>query len=535
MIVSASRTDLIFLFFVETSRPLGTKVVDSCVKSGVPIARKFSTCGFGESMVSCKCIYVRRKRKDASEMLNIIFEYDNLRKWISICFAVVMLTVLLLTGLVGCSGDKERIVDPIPQAKVDLAPTDELILEIPNYQYFYDKQFVKAIDIFKKTYLNVNVIVNTVGDIDNTPNDQYQKQISNELMAGSGPDILITEYFQDLYKTMDTGAFLNLSSVIEQDEEFHMEEYNEAVMNAGSYKDGCYFIPITYTLPILISEQGALDAVGFDLSKDADFVSFYHEIAECLPKMQENPSFTRALLQSVSHTYVDTAGVRLVDYARKKILPDEASFKAMCEAVKPYWAIDIAEEWPERYSPFDIPSGSFLFTYEERPNTSVFFSWSRMTIMEQTPVLSAIHTMDGGLNAEVISGLAIRAGSTNQLNAWNFIKIMLSEAVQYGRPGGNETTGFPVNKAALLHELEEVKKEDAKCAFIDGVWMCPAVPWEEKEPYLALHDAITNTSFENWPIHVFFYECMSPYFEDKKSYDDCVAELKSKLTLYVSE
>lgn len=440
---------------------------------------------------------------------------------------MLFMLCLLFSGLVGCN-----------QEAIDLTTTDELVIYVPGYKYFDtdDKKFRKAISDFKMEYPDVNLVVETIGDESNSPYDQYQSRVNSELMAGSGPDIILTEYFQDLYKSIDMGVFLDLSSIIEQDREFMMEEYNEVVMSAGAYKGGQYMLPTSYYLPVLITEQEALRSIGFDVNESTDFVSFFTEIAKCLPKMQENPTFSRVIVSRIDDRILNTSGIKLYDYEQEEVLPDEAVFKTLCEVIKPYWPIETSDNWPNATTKVseNILIGSYFFYSDWTPSTNCLLVWSEIKAFQGTPILTAIRTIDGGLNAEVLKGLAIRAGSKNQRNAWNFIKIMLSETIQYSIPGYGIIEGFPVNKAALLREITDVSNEDSWTGLNQGVFLL-AIPWEEKEPFLQLHESITSVSFRNIIFLGIFQNCMESYLLDERPYDECVMELINNVKLYVSE
>ena len=68
----------------------------------------------------------------------------------------------------------------------------------------------------------------------------------------------------------------------------------------------------------------------------------------------------------------------------------------------------------------------------------------------------------------------------------------------------------------------------------DGL-LYAAVPWEDKESFLRLHESITGASIRNVVFLGIFQNCMEPYLYGEVSYDECVAELINKLNLYVSE
>ncbi|MCL2747153.1 MAG: extracellular solute-binding protein [Oscillospiraceae bacterium] len=452
----------------------------------------------------------------------------------------VSLAAALLMGLLlvvaGCQ-PSNNIVNPIPDTPIDLTPTDELVLYLPGYQ-FLDPGFMAAVKAFENTYPGVKVTVEVIGAPDRVPEGDYQTRINTEAMAGTGPDVFLTSYFFDMYETMELGAYLNLEPIIAEDEDFALEDYNGTVMDAGVYKGGRYIIPLKYYLPILLTEQGILDDIGFDIAQDVNFISFFNEVADSLPKARENPSFIRLLGDRIAYEFTQIAGVSLIDREREIILPDEKGLRAVCESYKPYWVIDSLRD--DQATTFGgnvwsvIQEGAIVFGEYQLDIFNTVFDLSQMKATGYTPVLSAIRRADGGLNASVGQSVAIRAGSPNQLNAWRYIKILLSESMQNGGSDIARSCGFPVNKAALRRELDGILKEDTLINTPEGKRIFQAVPWSDKEPYLVLHESITSCTLPDMATN-WLYSSMKPWFDGKKSYEDCLEDLRQRLTLYFSE
>ena len=252
-----------------------------------------------------------------------------------------------------------------------------------------------------------------------------------------------------------------------------------------------------------------------------------------------NPEFNRMFNDRLMYTAVKKADINVFDFENMNILPNEAKVKAFCEAYKPYYLTDV-KSVPEVFFGYEgLPFGIHFFqNYDASVN--IFFDYSRLKDLEYNPSFSAIRTMDGGLNATVYEGLAVRSGTKNAENAWNFIKIMLSEEMQYSQPGGyGGLNAFPVNVAALGRQIDEILQTDTKVGFgtSDGKYEsfnCPAVPPEEKEPYMALHDSVISCALFNHNTNAVFFYCMEPFFADQKSYDECIDDFRSGMEKYIA-
>ena len=470
--------------------------------------------------------------------MTFITKNKDSRHRVVVCCISLLILSILIASLTGCRRNNDGIVD----AKVDLTPTDELIIYIPNYQYF-NSNFSTIANLLRWGNDAINVTIERFGDADDYLMEQYQSRLSTELMAGTGPDIIFTQYFNDIYKTIDSGLFLNLNEIIEQDDDFNLDDYYAPVMDAGIYKGGRYVIPLSFNVPIMLSEQGMLDKIGFDLSKNTDFISFLTEATNRMPAVREiNPRGTM-VISLLSHTLLNISGIKLVDFENGTILPDEESFRRLCEAFKLYYEYDFTSSY-DYTTMLDLFTDGTMFFYGSFASFGHLFNWGHLMSSGYEPVYTGIKDMQGGLHATVDQGVAIRAGSKNQLNAWNFIKRLLWEETQYARPGSLESGAFGsnvVNKAALERKIDYFGLSSISVGFYEGVFLIPIIPEEDRQQLKDLINSITSCSLDyNLSIHdvitsEFFWPIMGPYFNGDQTYDEAVEQLKQRLRFYISE
>ena len=480
--------------------------------------------------------------KNLKRRLAAIVENKVTRRWVAVGCAVILLGGLLLVWLGGFGGGGAGgIVDPIQDAPVNLTPTDNLVIYVPAWSKYSD-DLEYAVKLYKEKYRDVNVTVETIGDENDETGQQYADRVRVELMAGTGPDVILAspDIFPNLYGTMDTGAFLNLSSIIADDGDFNMDDYIQPVIDAGLYKEGRYLIPYSYQYSSIVAYSDSMSKVGFDMTKNTNFTSFFDELDGCLPKLQENPSFLGAFYDSDDYfkTAVFDSGLTLVDFERQSVLPDEAGLKAFCEAFKPYWDIDQSSHpWGGFFDHFSDES-SLFDRYDSMYYTLIWgAALANGDAIQRDNEVSAIYGMDGGLHARVGSALAIRSGSPNQYNAWNFIKIMMSEKEQEGQYRNGPKSGSPVNRSALTVVQNTGGME--VFGWIDSntgtEYTKRPFTEEEMQPIRDLDVSVTNCVIPNYDTVEILRECMTPWFNDEKSYDECVTALRQKLTFYVSE
>jgi len=146
--------------------------------------------------------------------------------------------------------------------------------------------------------------------------------------------------------------------------------------------------------------------------------------------------------------------------------------------------------------------------------------------------IDAMRGLDGSLQAHATLSAAIRAGSPNKLNAYNFIRILLSAKFQ------NDSTSatfleYSVRRASISRRMHDLN---------DAGWDLSAwerLSLEEVQAYLDLVLSVEKCSLirsvKYSPLYKLFLETMLPYFRDQKDLDECLKELDYRLMIYASE
>jgi hypothetical protein len=182
--------------------------------------------------------------------------------------------------------------------------------------------------------------------------------------------------------------------------------------------------------------------------------------------------------------------------------------------------------------------GRILFDRINFDHIGVLWSYAIMRDRRFDPVLTAIQDHNGGVHAIIEQSVAIREGSPNYANAWEFIKLLLDESTQYGRIGSNEGwafRGFVVNNAALERQITEVLQEDTSLNTGEGTVDVKAMSMDEKQVLIDLINSISSVSLNNFVIGNFYSESMEPFFTGRQSHDNAMDELRRRLRIYISE
>jgi ABC-type glycerol-3-phosphate transport system substrate-binding protein len=223
-------------------------------------------------------------------------------------------------------------------------------------------------------------------------------------------------------------------------------------------------------------------------------------------------------------------GIELVDFETGTILPNEDGLKKLLDAYKPYYTICFDySRYIENVTPEHLTGGAVIF--ESLWYINNFFEKTSQLKTKDDFEIFVIPGIDGHLSAvAALSTMGIRSGSPNQQNAWNFIKLMLSSNFQ-----SSFTSGSPIHIDSIKYKVEYSH------GFFDGAIhngnvIHTKLSDAEKQAYL---DIILNVddcfTYESRPVQWMFNDHMTPYLEDKVSYETAIAGLRNQLRLYISE
>jgi len=385
-------------------------------------------------------------------------------------------------------------------------------------------RFTPVINRYRVIYPNVNLTVESaMGDY-----EAYSTRLSTELMAGTGPDLFSPCQMEnaDILKLAEAGVFMDLNVLIESDKDFNLDDYVGAVMDGGVLNGKRYLIPHNFLIRKFLYLPSRLESLGFDETKINDPASFLNELVRTLPKASELGSFISMYNGNIFFHVFETSGIRIIDAETKTILPDEKQLEEYIKAYKPYYNYDFfayseIEWWHETIAAY-LNSRMIIF---DRIASSITFITHAGSIKKFGEYqLHAMPHINGENPVVIANVLAIREGSPNVQNAWNFIKLILSEENQ----GRRHFQLTPVHKDSIFLQIKSTY-ENFKDDFTE-------MSNEEFEMYYSLVTGVTKWSFyERYYKINFLFDYFEPYFKDEISYEDAVARLKNDLRLYLSE
>ena len=479
-------------------------------------------------------------KKDMKSRLSAIMDAGRKRGGVIIAAIIVM--GVLATGLV-LAINTDKPVDTLKNTKSQtdeqgdeiqinyleqLPETDKLVLyRTPINSWMIDP----AINIFGEMYPDVEIEVRDFGMDDS---NDYEMFLRTELPAGKGPDLLVMgNEFPDIYKTMDTGIFCDLNDFIGSDPDFGLDDCNKVVMDSGVYKGKRYLVPLAYETNILLTSEEALAAAGMSAENLKTFDGYAGEVKRYL----EQYASTKALYAHGANLgylmLFPWSGLRIIDYENKKVNVDGADFKKVMEAYKDIFAQDTTGPNPTFYVAEALKNGDILFYKTQQPFP--FVTYYGEVRVESSPLYFPFPAVNGKTTAEAKYLASIPVSAPNKANAYAFLKILLSEKIQFGDVNSllNGRYYMPVLNTVFDAMASSVSE------YLEG-WtyngVLTAVSAETIRDYLDMYANVEDCQLYVYDVITeLFNTYMMPYFKGDDTYDNCLNRARNWLELYISE
>ncbi|MDR2572251.1 MAG: extracellular solute-binding protein [Oscillospiraceae bacterium] len=408
---------------------------------------------------------------------------------------------------------------PIETLEIDPTQTGELVIYPPPFSLFW---LDPVINLYKEVYPNVDLIIEDLG------NDfyAYGTRVSAELMAGTGPDIIFPAlmFGADMFKMADAGAFLDLNELIEQDDSFNLDDYIKPVMDGGIYRGKRYIMPFSYTVNVMLSTPSKLNEIGFDISQMDDPLSFINEVVRTLPKAQENSMFQSTLSGGMWIYLLTSSGTKYIDFETNTVLPNEEFLEDLVKAYKPYRPFDHAIYDAQHTH---LLNGTVIFGGCSNILDFIMLGSQLKTFGDIQ--MNVIPDISGNIRTFNTLGASIRASSDNNQNAWNFIKLLLSQENQ----SRDTFQNIPVHKNSIIAQIE------SKYNYWDGAMdnmVFTKLSADEIQTFIDMVININQSSaFHSSPADAIFLKHIELYYKDEITYDDAIARVRNDLNLYLSE
>ena len=423
-----------------------------------------------------------------------------MKKFVSILLAVVLIFSVLTC--VGCEADKK---------------------EENTITYYHYEPYVSPVSILIYQYNekceNVQNRINIV-EFDNI--EKMTSQLTTELMAGKGPDIITSGELSLLSssteKLIKQGVFANIDDIISN------------ILDAGIYDGKRYFIPVTFEPQILLSSSSKLSKY---LDNEQPNLT-YDNIKE-LSGSINNDDNNQALFSSVEdykNVFLNLINENVDLYSQEYDF-DSDDFRKSVTSLK------------ELYSSNEKNEDNIVSMLSSNGQIELFALYDEIADIENDndePIILNTPNKDGESTGAITDAIFISNNSDNKEKALEFIEYALSEKVQSDFCGANieeylPTTSYgsgweyPVNNESyskLFDKAKEVKYINNTANISEANFMYAKDYVDNIKSYrlYGLYDYY-NTEVIG--------DIVDKFLSDEIDENKFIKELKSKTEIYLEE
>lgn len=527
----------------------------------------------------------------------------NMKKNIFSKATTMVLLICILFSLVACSDDGEYITKGTnlveEQSKnIDLV-TIYTYVDPENKDLHYDqdtKFYYPLLDMVHmyNNYCSLNHMSDyAVRVVQFSSRDRMIQQMSTEIMAGGGPDIIILDNELPVSKLINQGAFADMNTLLKNNKskrKINLDEYDSTLMDTGVFKGKRYMMPMLIEPDIYISNSALFK--DYDLASNTKLT--YSNINNKLKKFANNSnnlsltdsyssskeiilqyindninkedyttdfetkkfkSTIESLKKLVKKSIADTKTTK--DLNKSECLLSKGSTDKETGIYTPYnfslshmsklstntFSYDnISDEQLEKYAEEYYSTNGYDSDKSQKENEKLFYDFvygkeessftDTVNSSIQTTFTSGITEKENQSRATISCGFMINNNSNKKEKAFEFIKYSLGERMQRFITFDSyygDTYNITVNKDALNNSLDSFAYGDTDFAEI-----------KEQESFMDKYISYIN-SINTYEIRDGYYNdkvigsLVDDYLQDKISIDNFIANLSSKTKLYLYE
>ena len=352
--------------------------------------------------------------------------------------------------------------------------------------------------------------------------NQCLQNYQNDLISGNVPDIMLIG--ADYQMLSNKGLFEDLRPWMENDPDFHEEDYLMNVLEAGEYKGHIERIPWSFAVSCFSGKKQYL----------GDKTSFTPEelYALDLPETMhyfDFPSGRTDLFTVIQHQITG----HFVDYENGTCSFDSPEYISLLELVNTVPQGQVKEDdygWREDRILLNQYGLTSLNGYHALHK--VYFGGADIT-------LCGIG-YDGGVICQQ-GGIAVSAQSKEKEAAWEFIKFNLREEHQYfGKESSKSVWLFPINRAALeksfADQITAYDEHHSANVTMNGENVpVDAATKEESETLIRYLESLTNCPLDDSQITSIVSEEAGKYFAGDCTAESAAKAIQGRVSLYLSE
>ena len=381
------------------------------------------------------------------------------KKWLQKS-ACILLTVCMVQVCTSCNKTKNT-----SSTNVKIAGGFKI------YRLESDRVMEDSLWKFRVIYPNIVIDDNVIKD-----STEFSDKMNTELMAGEGPDVIKADasIFNSFHKTMNSGIFYDISSFMENDNDFIPSSYNKTILDSGIVDGKQLYIPISYKVPCIWTAKSIWNETGVSFNKaewtwqqlldtGKNFIKnsqsgekryIFSDLYSAYESLKKDFDYYEKSHYDAFHGLLLSGGMEFVDYEKKQSHFNSPPFIALLETLKELNTHSTPNEVLKSYKKNfygQLEEKSLLAVCDDTGDTlrpSVLSSNNSFirNYLNNEMILYPFPTYSEGdkVMAEPLSIAAVNSNSKNKEAGYHFIRILLSLDIQE-----EINMGIPVSNIAI--------------------------------------------------------------------------------------
>ena len=340
----------------------------------------------------------------------------------------------------------------------------------------------------------------TAGDIIDMADLPYIRYVENDLL-------------EDLYPYM------------EDDPDFHQEDYYTNIFKAMEFKDKLYTVPMSFFNKNIRFNQALLEKNQIEMPKKKainykDILNIYHKIASNNDKLVLTPYFDRLILEESEYCGFLDEKNKTADFNS----PEYIDFLNVTKSIR--WLPEKERKkavMMEGYGATVDENDLCLFIasfYQKEGNAKLFYD--HLSKLSLPIPLSSTNGDKEFMSPDMV--LSISSSSSKKDLAWKFIRFLIEEKPTEVLTNRDDwqLSGYPINRKNTLKMLEHAFGEGNE----EAIQMIDQWNSERNEP---------NFFSNSYVLYDAIREVTDKFYEGRMTAEECAREVQERAEIYLKE
>lgn len=436
------------------------------------------------------------------------------RKWLRVWSCLI-----LTLSIVGCSTGSE---DGSKSAKTTIVVstfTDDGWIAQAKRKY---EDLHPDIEIQIKPYMSADGVM-TTDDV-----NKFIMVMNTELLSGKGPDILDTS-MASAENWINKKLLANLSDLMKADSTFDQSQLFGQILEGMKVNGKLFEMPMNFILTsMLVGDEDAIKASGIQID---DQHWNWDDFAEIGEKLMEDKKYKSALggyppeqflIRQIRSDYR-----RWVDTVNKQARFETDAFTELLKQTKALYERKVLSS--------DSTEGDNPETYFYPASISSFQSYlSLSSIYSSSKLYLTPSSEETGIGVSFLTteALAMNEKSSVKQEAWEFIKFVVSEEMQFSPAYEPEYSSFMINKNAYRKWIKAIQ-DKGMIELMDGTTV--KVTEQDLQELDQLIARANKLIIDDHKVLTIVAEEAKAYFVGQKSADEVAKMIQNRVMTYLNE